>query len=102
MTKPTSVQWIFGPKPSSFTLAPKGLCTSKIIRHPICKIFLYQFRYERFRPVKNITKIMYISIIKVNYTISWRLDEGIIFGISAEVRHVDTVVPSILNFTFGM
>ena len=30
----------FSPTPSSLKLAPKGLCTLIIIRHPICRIYL--------------------------------------------------------------
>ena len=49
----------------SLELAPKGLCTSIIIRHPICGIFIFQSRYERCMPIKNIIQTTYILFIKI-------------------------------------
>ena len=66
--KPTFFQWIFGRTSISLKLVPKGLCTLILFRHPIRKIFFCQPRYARCMSVKNITQIMYIMFIKINYT----------------------------------
>ena len=45
---------------------------------------------------------MYGLLIKVYNSISRRFDKGSIFKIRAEIAHVDTMVPSVLNLIRSM
>ena len=94
--KLTYIQWILGPLPSSFKLAPKGLCTSTRTRQPIRGFFSCQSRYKWCMPIKNTSQIMFIKII---YRISRRFDKGKFFR---SERRSNILLLPILHFIWYM
>ena len=82
-------------------LTSKGLSMSIRIKHPVCRIFLFQSRYQWYMLVENI-QVMYVLLIKVYNSISRRFDKGRVFKMRAENAHVDMMVPSVFNLIWSM